>query len=84
MPLAPERLNELVVAGLGISTVGAGSDESLIDIVPPVNAPVVEHDDGDGEMVPADGLNLHPAESKGTVALNGDDLSADSTAAPMA
>ena len=70
-----EGLYHLVVAGTGSERggrrVGATTE---VGVVTTVYAVVVEHDDGHGELVAADGLYLHATEAEGTVALDGEDL----------
>src|SRR5262249_41153995 len=68
---ASERLNHLVVArAFDEDSRRRVRTASGIDVRSPINAVVVEDDDADRQVVPADRFHLHTGEAKGAVAFD--------------
>src|SRR5215212_656217 len=68
---ATERFHHLVVARV-LHEDGRGDVRATagIDVGAPIDAVVVEDHDADGQVVAADGFDLHAGETKGAVAFN--------------
>ena len=69
---AAKGLNHLVVTRIGGERGGRWVGPTTeVGVVSTVDATIVQHHDGDGQVIAADGLHLHATEAEGTVALDG-------------